>query len=89
MSLCPRSKTSCNPPGAGSVAVTELPTAPGISFMATFWNGAATKNQMRALARDGLARYEQPRRLDSLPRTPTGKINHRARRIARTSNDPS
>lgn len=72
-------------PQAGEVAVTELPVAPGSSIIAAFWTGAATSDQLRALAESALARYKQPRdyiRLDRLPRTPTGKINRRALRDA-------
>lgn len=71
-------------PGAGDVAVTELPV-PGASIIAAFWTGAATPEAMREAAEAGLARYKQPRefiRIDALPRTPTGKINRRALREA-------
>ncbi|MFC0339980.1 class I adenylate-forming enzyme family protein [Paracoccus niistensis] len=71
-------------PGAGDVAVTELPV-PGASIIAAFWTGPATPEAMRAAAETGLARYKQPRefiRLKALPRTPTGKINRRALREA-------
>lgn len=71
-------------PGAGDVAVTELPV-PGASIIAAFWTGPAAPEVMRAAAETGLARYKQPRefiRIDALPRTPTGKINRRALREA-------
>lgn len=71
-------------PGAGDVAVTELPV-PGASIIAAFWTGPAAPEAMRAAAETGLARYKQPRefiRIDALPRTPTGKINRRALREA-------
>lgn len=70
-------------PGAGDVAVTELPVASGASIIAAFWTGPATADTMRAAAETSLARYKQPReyiRIDALPRTPTGKINRRALR---------
>ena len=69
----------------------ELPTAPGVSIVAAFWTGAATPDQMLALAAAGLARYKQPRAwipLDALPRTPTGKINRRALREAHRKDRP-
>ena len=72
-------------PGAGDVAVTELPVAGGASIIAAFWTGPATAQAMRAAAEAALARYKQPRefiRIDALPRTPTGKINRRALRDA-------
>ena len=78
-------------PGAGDVAVAELPTAQGVSIVAAFWTGPATPAQMQALAQDGLARYKQPRAwipLDALPRTPTGKINRRALREAHRKDRP-
>ena len=78
-------------PHAGDVAVAELPTAPGVSIVAAFWTGAATPDQMQALAAAGLARYKQPRAwipLDALPRTPTGKINRRALREAHRKDRP-
>ncbi|MFN3278174.1 MAG: class I adenylate-forming enzyme family protein [Paracoccus hibiscisoli] len=78
-------------PGAGDVAVAELPVAPGVSIVAAFWTGPATPAQMQALAQDGLARYKQPRAwipLDALPRTPTGKINRRALREAHRKDRP-
>ncbi|MBB1499171.1 class I adenylate-forming enzyme family protein [Paracoccus sp. MC1862] len=71
-------------PGAGDVAVTELPV-PGASIIAAFWTGPATPEAMRAAGEAGLARYKQPRefiRVEALPRTPTGKINRRALREA-------
>ena len=71
-------------PGAGDVAVTELPV-PGASIIAAFWTGPATPEAMRAAAEAGLARYKQPREfipIEALPRTPTGKINRRALREA-------
>lgn len=70
-------------PGAGDVAVTELPVASGASIIAAFWTGPATADAMREAAEASLARYKQPReyiRIDALPRTPTGKINRRALR---------
>lgn len=70
-------------PGAGDVAVTELPVASGASIIAAFWTGTATADALRAAAEASLARYKQPReyiRIDALPRTPTGKINRRALR---------
>ncbi len=70
-------------PGAGDVAVTELPVASGASIIAAFWTGTATADAMREAAETSLARYKQPReyiRIDALPRTPTGKINRRALR---------
>lgn len=70
-------------PGAGDVAVTELPVSGGASIIAAFWTGNAAPDAMRAAAEAGLARYKQPReyiRVDALPRTPTGKINRRALR---------
>lgn len=72
-------------PGAGDVAVTELPVASGASIIAAFWTGPATAQAMRDAAEARLARYKQPRefiRIDALPRTPTGKINRRALRDA-------
>lgn len=72
-------------PGAGDVAVTELPVASGASIIAAFWTGPATTQAMRDAAEARLARYKQPRefiRIDALPRTPTGKINRRALRDA-------
>lgn len=72
-------------PGAGDVAVTELPIASGASIIAAFWTGPATAQAMRDAAEARLARYKQPRefiRIDALPRTPTGKINRRALRDA-------
>lgn len=72
-------------PGAGDVAVTELPVAGGVSIIAAFWTGPAEPLTMRAAAEAGLARYKQPRdyiRVPALPRTPTGKINRRALREA-------
>ncbi|WP_228461261.1 class I adenylate-forming enzyme family protein [Paracoccus liaowanqingii] len=72
-------------PGAGDVAVAELPVGPGASIIAAFWTGPATEAQLQALAEEALARYKQPRawiRLAALPRTPTGKINRRALREA-------
>lgn len=70
-------------PGAGDVAVTELPVAGGASIIAAFWTGPATTDELRAAAEASLARYKQPREyihIDALPRTPTGKINRRALR---------
>ncbi|WP_415392798.1 class I adenylate-forming enzyme family protein [Paracoccus sp. SJTW-4] len=70
-------------PGAGDVAVTELPVASGASIIAAFWTGPASAQAMREAAEASLARYKQPReyiRIDALPRTPTGKINRRALR---------
>lgn len=70
-------------PGAGDVAVTELPVASGASIIAAFWTGPATADAMREAAEASLARYKQPReyiRIDALPRTPTGKINRRSLR---------
>lgn len=72
-------------PDAGDVAVAELPLPRGRSIIAAFWTGPATEAQMRDLAARGLARYKQPRAwypLAALPRTPTGKINRRALRVA-------
>lgn len=72
-------------PRAGDVAVAELSVGPGSSIIAAFWTGPAQAADLRALAETGLARYKQPReyiRLDTLPRTPTGKINRAALRIA-------
>ena len=71
-------------PGAGDVAVTELPV-PGASIIAAFWTGPAASEVLRAAAEAGLARYKQPREfihVEALPRTPTGKINRRALREA-------
>ncbi|MDO5705573.1 MAG: class I adenylate-forming enzyme family protein [Paracoccus sp. (in: a-proteobacteria)] len=70
-------------PGAGDVAAAAIETPSGSSFIAAFWTGAADEADLRALAESGLARYKQPRafvRIDSLPRTPTGKINRRTLR---------
>ncbi|MDO5646561.1 class I adenylate-forming enzyme family protein [Paracoccus sp. (in: a-proteobacteria)] len=70
-------------PGAGDLAVAELPVGPGTSIIAAFWTGPASADDLRAMAEAGLARYKQPRdyiRVDALPRTPTGKINRRALR---------
>lgn len=67
-------------PDAGDVAATELPVGPGSSIIALFWTGAASAQSLRDLAQQHLARYKQPRdyiHIDSLPRTPTGKINRR------------
>lgn len=72
-------------PHAGDVAVAELPVGPGSTIIAAFWTGSAAASDLRALAEGSLARYKQPReylRVDSLPRTPTGKINRRALRDA-------
>ncbi|MCQ0971799.1 acyl--CoA ligase [Paracoccus sp. TK19116] len=72
-------------PDAGDVAVAEIAVGPGSSIIAAFWTGSAEAGSLRALAERGLARYKQPRdyiRVDSLPRTPTGKINRRALREA-------
>jgi len=70
-------------PGAGEIAVTELPVGPGSSIIAAFWTGPADEGQLRHAAELALARYKQPRayiRLPALPRTPTGKIDRRALR---------
>jgi acyl-coenzyme A synthetase/AMP-(fatty) acid ligase len=72
-------------PGAGEVAVTELPVGPGSSVIAAFWTGPAPVEQLQCQAEARLARYKQPREyipLSSLPRTPTGKIDRRALREA-------
>lgn len=72
-------------PGAGDLAVTEVPVGTGSSVIAAFWTGPATEADLAALAGERLARYKQPRiwkPLASLPRTPTGKINRRALRDA-------
>lgn len=70
-------------PQAGDVAATEIAVGPGKSIIAAFWTGLAPEAELRSLAEAGLARYKQPRawiRLETLPRTPTGKINRRALR---------
>ncbi|AUH35095.1 class I adenylate-forming enzyme family protein [Paracoccus tegillarcae] len=72
-------------PQAGDLAVAEVATGTGSSFIAAFWTGTVTEADLRALAELGLARYKQPRayiHMDALPRTPTGKINRRALRDA-------
>lgn len=72
-------------PGAGDVAVTEINVGPGSSVIAAFWTGIAKAEELQTLAKNGLARYKQPRefiRLEILPRTSTGKINRRALRDA-------
>lgn len=78
-------------PDAGDVAVAELSVGPGSSIIAAFWTGAADADGLRALAEAGLARYKQPRdyiRLETLPRTPTGKINRRALRESHRKDRP-
>ncbi len=80
-------------PHAGDVAVAELPTAPGVSIVAAFWTGAATPDQMQALAEAGLARYKQPARGSRWTRCrarPPARSTAApcARRIARTDHDP-
>lgn len=72
-------------PGAGDLAVAEVPVGPGSSVIAAFWTGEAGEAELAALAAERLARYKQPRlwqRLAALPRTPTGKVNRRALREA-------
>lgn len=71
--------------GIGDVAATELAVGGGASIIAAFWTGPAGEAALRNAAEAGLARYKQPRdyiHLDSLPRTPTGKVNRRALREA-------
>ncbi|WP_347267948.1 class I adenylate-forming enzyme family protein [Paracoccus sp. (in: a-proteobacteria)] len=78
-------------PGAGEVAVTELPVAPGSSVIAAFWTGTLDAESLRAHADTRLARYKQPRayiHLPTLPRTATGKINRRALREAHRKDQP-
>ncbi|MRX51430.1 AMP-binding protein [Paracoccus sp. S-4012] len=70
-------------PGAGDVAAAELATASGAGVIAGFWTGPADEAELRAAVEAALARYKQPRVLvpaETLPRTPTGKINRRALR---------
>ncbi|WP_134681950.1 class I adenylate-forming enzyme family protein [Paracoccus ravus] len=70
-------------PELGEVAVTELSLDGGRSIIAAFWTGAAAPETLRAHAEAGLAHHKQPReyiRLETLPRTATGKINRRALR---------
>lgn len=77
--------TLANHPDAGDLAVTEVAVGPGSSVIACFWTGPATESALAAIARDGIARYKQPRlwiRLEALPRTPTGKISRRTLRAA-------
>lgn len=77
-------------PGAGELAVTEMPVASGSSVIAAFWTGDATEAELAALAAERLARYKQPRlwrHLDALPRTPTGKISRRSLREAHRPRD--
>ena len=72
-------------PDAGDVACTEITVGPGTSIIAAFWTGPADASGLRSFAETNLALYKQPRdyiRLDSLPRTATGKINRRTLREA-------
>lgn len=68
---------------AGDVAAAEVEVKPGVTVIAAFYTGPATPEALEQWAGERLARYKQPRlyrHIESLPRTPTGKINRRALR---------
>ncbi|AGT09483.1 class I adenylate-forming enzyme family protein [Paracoccus aminophilus] len=68
---------------AGEVAAAEIAVRPGVTVIAAFWTGTASREALELAAKEHLARYKQPRdylHLDQLPRTATGKINRRALR---------
>ena len=68
---------------AGSVAVVELRPDPTRSYIAAFYTGDASQDDMAAHAEANLAPYKRPRAyhpVAALPLTANGKLNRRALR---------